>query len=70
MHVGTDDRDQFCLTVQKKRFIEKNNFPVKIHIQSNLTVTGREILCQNKQGVGLHCVKHIENQKGMNINVG
>ena len=38
---------------------------------SNQTCTGREILCQNRQDVGLHSVKHAQQRSmGMKINVG
>ena len=38
---------------------------------SNLTCTGIDILCRNRQCVRSHSVKHTENcPKGMKINVG
>ena len=41
---------------------------------SNPTCTGRDNLCRNRQGVGLHSVKHVhiekKIQKGMKINDG
>lgn len=37
---------------------------------ANPTCTGREIWCQNKQGIGIHSVKQIKNhQMGMKNNV-